>query len=347
MTIPIPRNRAISEIMLTVRCTNGATRNTTDDGERQTIIESVEEIKLSAGSRVFAHYDGQTCRDWETYRTGRTPYFKDTMTGGVAQEAVFPLVFNRYAGDPYCALPAPIYDSLELYVKHDFTVSATGGFATGTAKYDLYADVLPPMGTPELQNLRVIETKKKQDYTTVASGIEPIDLTIDPTRQLRRLLVSCYEKAIAEGTDITTVELQVNSETKVSDDWNRYQWQNAQDSHLKYAQNITLDPAADADIYYTKVPNVEPQFIATAAGSEDAYLTVSGDNVTLTGVAAGEGGELRCGSQVIPATIIMDFDKDLSLRNLIPQGVKDLQVLLTQAAAGGAVQVHEQSLARA
>lgn len=346
LTIPIPRNRAIGDIMLVVRNTNSATGNLNDNTDNmETVISSMTEIKLSAGSRVFREHSGQACRDWDTYRNGRVPYFNWVTGNSVVQEAHFPIPFGRFTGDMQCALPAPLYDSLDLYIKYAFETDAADGFTTSLGKYDVYIDVLPEMDEAALRNMRVIEMVKKQDFTTAASGVEPIDLTIDPTRQLRSLMVMCYEKAIAEGVDLTLMELEVDSEKKFTDDWNRWQYQNAVDCRLRYQQNMTFVPHADADVIWTRVPAVEPQITPLATGAEDQYLTVTADNITVTGVAADESSILQLNSPVIPAAMFMDFDKDLSMRNMLPMGVRDLVLKMTSGAVGGAVEIHEMMVA--
>ncbi|MCK4518296.1 hypothetical protein KAT92_05970 [Candidatus Babeliales bacterium] len=332
--------------MFVVRNTNSATGNLNDNTDNmETVVSSISEMKLSAGSRVFREHSGQICRDWDTYRNGMVPYFNWSTDNSAVQEAYFPMPFGRFAGDMQCALPAPLYDSLDLYIKYKFETDAADGFTTGLGKYDLYIDILPEMSQEAYRNMRIIEMVKKQDFTTAASGVEPIDLTIDPTRQLRCLLVRCYEKAIAEGVDLTLMELEVDSEKKFTDDWNRWQYQNAVDCRLKYQQNMTFVPHADADVIWTGVPAVEPQITPLATGAEDQYLTVTADNITVTGVAADEGSILQLNSPVIPACIFMDFDKDLSLRNMLPMGVRDLVLKMTSGGAGGATEIHEQMVA--
>jgi len=146
-TIHIPRGACIGNLMLTVRAQNGGTNNSTDDAVMQTINESMEEIKVMAGSRVVFEASGQRCQDWNTYRTGRMPYRDfDERLGGTYpngwQEAIYNIPFGRFPGDEAVGLPAPLYGALELKLKYDFTISATHGYATGTAKRELYMDIM-------------------------------------------------------------------------------------------------------------------------------------------------------------------------------------------------------------
>ena len=353
MSFALPLNKAISSLMLTIRNKNGSTSNTDDAGALETVINSIEEIKVQVGNHVIKEYSGAICRDWATYRNGRMPFFRDTQIAGGSyptgwQEAVFPIDFGRFPGDPVCGLPAPLFESLDLYVKYDFTVSSADGFVTGQHKYDLYADMFPKMSKEALLNLRVIEQRKKQDYVTASSGVEPIDLTIDPVKQLRQVMVKCYQTGIAEGVDVTKVAFEVDSSTMMTDDWNRWQWQNAIDCGLKYLHVINpvyLDDASH--VIYSEIPNVEPQLTALVANTEDAYISTTGDQITIakTSASAGETVALALYSQVIPGCVFIDLDKDQSMRNLVSQNVKDLSVKLTQGGAGsGAVEVHEMSV---
>ena len=354
MDFGISKNRAISSLMLTIRNKNGSTSNTNDAGALETVINSIEEIKIQVGNHVIKEYSGQACRDWAIYRNGRIPFFRNTQKAGGTypegwQEALFPIDFGRFPGDPVCGLPAPLFESLDLYVKYNFTINSADGFVTGSHKYDLYADVFPKMSREALLNLKVIEQRKKQDYLTESSGIEPIDLTIDPVKQLRQVMVKCYQTGIAEGVDVTKVALEVDSSTMMTAGWNKWQWYNAVECGLKYLQVINPVYLNDeSHVIYSEIPNVEPQVTPLVAGTEDVYISTAGDQITIAGGAVSPGGEtvaLVLSSQVIPGCVFIDLDKDQSMRNLISQNVKDLDIKLTQGGSGsGAVEVHEMSI---
>ena len=356
MDVPLPRNRAIASLALTVRNKNGATSNCIDNEALQTVIESMEMIKIEAGSRVFKEYSGQVCRDWATYRNGRMPFYTHTQVAGATyptgwSEALFPINFGRYPGDKSVFLAAPLYDSLDLKMTYDFTISSTGGFVTGKHKFDLYADILPPMSHEALTGSRVIEQRKKQDHTTIASGIEPIALTLDGRRQMRQILIRCYEHNIAEGVDVTDISLDVDSQEIVTDDWKRWQWQNALDCKLKYEQIAHMQSSgnstANSDIIWSLIPNVEPFVSAVDTGAENLYLTAAGDEITVANGTNDEKYDLILKSQVVPTCVFIDFDKNLSMADVLAQGVRDIELKLTQGGAGGAVEIHEMSLAPA
>jgi len=354
--IQIPNNRPISALMLVVRDKNGSSSNCVDAGTLQTVVESITKIKVEADAREIKDYSGQVCRDFATYRDGRMPPFTNTQVAGSTyptgwNEAVFPINFGRFPSDRQVFLAAPLYDPLYLKMSYDFTISSTAGFVSGYAKYDLYADVMPKMDPAALKTTKVLEETLKQQHTTISSGIEPVPITLDPTRRLRQLLVRCYETGVAEGVDITKLSLDIDSKEIVTDDWNRWQWQNALDSRLKYEQVAHMVATADQDnnpdVIYTGIPNVEPLISPISAGTEDIYVTTTGDQVTVAGAASGEEYRLIMHSPVIPACVFLDFDRNLSMSNMINQGSRDIQLNMTQGAAGGAVEVYEQSIAPA
>lgn len=350
--IKLPENRAISRLLLTIRNQNGSTSNTDDAGALETVVNSITEIKVQSGSRIFKEFSGQACRDWAIYRTGRNPQFFDTQVAGSTyptgwQEAVFPIDFGR-ANVPYdtvCGLPTPLYkqNGTELKIKYDFTIDTADGFVTGAHKFDLVAEVMPA-GT-DLKNMKVIEQRKKIEDTSAASGVEPYDLTIDPVKQLRQVMIQVYETGIAEGVDVSKVSLDVDSAEVCVDDWNRWQWQNAMDCRLKFLQvidSVYLDD--NSHVLWTEIPAVQPQMVAQDSTTEDCYLTVAGDQVTIKDADGTDNVALAMHSDVIPRCVFLDFDKDASLRNMISQNKQDIVVHLTHGGAGGAIEIHEMSI---
>jgi hypothetical protein len=350
--IKLPENRAISRLLLTIRNRNGATSNTDDAGALETVVNSISEIKVQSGSRIFKEFSGQACRDWATYRNGRNPPFFNTQIAGSTyptgwQEATFPIDFGR-ANIPYdtvCGLPTPLYkqNGTELKIKYDFTIDTADGFVTGSHKFDLVAEVMP-IGT-DLNGMQVIEQRKKIEDTSAASGVEPYDLTIDPVKKLRQVMIQVYETGIAEGVDVSKVSLDVDSAEVCVDDWNRWQWQNAIDCRLKWEQlidSVYLDDTSH--VLYTEIPNVQPLMCEQDTGIA-GYVTVAGDQVTVAGAAsAGENVSLALKSDVIPRCVFLDFDKDSSMRNMISQDKQDIVIHLTHGGADGAIEIHEMSI---
>jgi hypothetical protein len=360
-TFSLKRNDLVVGYLMKVRAGNGATYNSVDAGAEQTIEEAITKIEVRSGSATFKSYSGDHCRKIATYRNGRLP---ETLLTGIAggtwagnsdpllgvQEMAFPIDFctkqDPFGNKTNTLFPAPLYDSLDLVLDYDFTISATAGFATGTEYMDLYAVTLPRTDTTNMENKKILVETKKADYTTVASGDQSFDLTLDSNRMLRHLYVDCYEAGIGEGVDVTDLTLKVDGNSDHSIRWGDLQALNASDCRLNYRKLYQWDPTGTDDQIYTKVPAaraiITPYGTADAAGMMVAY---DNDKVTVTG-DTGEQFEMAITSDVLPAMCVFDFDKDGMQQNMQYCGVKDLDLVITQGGAGGALTVLEQHIAK-
>ena len=343
--IPLPRANQIGMLYLTVRATNGADQNIADDAEQQTIQESLSRIEVFSGGEVLKKYNGYDCRSIATYDTGRLPNETRTQVGGAVQESVFPIRFNLDPMDTNVILPAPLMDSLHLEFDYNFTESATAGFAASGFYYDLYAEVYPP--DVDMENKNIIVTKQKDTYTTTGAGEKGFDLTIDPRRMLRRIYMDVYEVLIAEGVDVTDVELQVDSDRKVLGKWNAIQAINAYNCKLNWNESILTEAHSTTDIIETRIPNLKPPMYIDYSGAVTEYAaSITADAITMANSAQGITGNLLLSSDVIPAFAVIDFDKDLSLRHLQTQNLKNLELILTDGASGGSVRILEESIVK-
>jgi|GEM_PF-4757954 hypothetical protein len=374
-TFPIKRTGEILALMLKMRAKNGATANAPDAAIMPTVESSLTKIEVRSGSTIFKSFNGEICRKFTTYRDGKLPYTLYTQAAGGTwaghadpslgwQDYQFPIYFTP-KGDPYgnktnCMLPAPLYDSLDLVMDYNFTISATAGFVTGGANhvFDLYGLYMPTgQGgyAPASQDARtrmlnrniLIETKK-QDFTSLASGDTPFNLTLDPKRWLRQLMVFCYVAAVGEGVDITDLKLRVNNDIYWGTQWGDLQAKNAQDSRLNWNMDMYLKCQTANDELWTRVPAPNPYMISGTAPTVAAYFTTlgHGDDVTITTDSANDVNLIGLRSNVIPAAVIFDFDQDGLMQNLQSCGVNDLDLVLTNGGAGAAVQLVEQHVSK-
>ncbi len=364
-TFPIKRTDQILQLLLKVRAKNGATANAPDAAAMPTVESALTKINVKSGSADFKSYSGEICRKLAAYRNGRVPKTLYTQAAGGAwagnddpslgwQEYAFPIYFNT-PRDPYgnlMALPAPLYDSLDLVMDYNFTISATAGFVTGGSNhiFDLYALVMPKQDNVSMQNKRILVETKKQDYTSKASGDEPLNLTLDANRYLRQLMVFCYENGIGEGVDITELKLKVDGDTFWASKWGALQAQNAEDASWDgiAIPNMYLKCQTATDELWTRVPAPYPYMIAGTGPTIAPYFTAlgNGDKVTITTDAANDVNLIDIRSPVIPAVAVIDLDKDGSLQNMQWCGAKDLDVILTNGGADAAVQIIEQHVAK-
>jgi len=373
-TFPIKRTGEILALFLKMRAKNGATANAPDAATMPTVESSLRKIEVKSGSTIFKSYTGEICRKFATYRNGRLPYTLHTQAAGGTwagdedpslgwQDYLFPIYFTP-RGDDFgnktnCMLPAPLYDSLDLVLDYDFTISATAGFVTGGTnhQFDLYGLYLPqgeggfkPAGDARsrMMNRNILVETKKQDYTSVASGDEPFDLTLDPKRWLRQLMVFCYENGIGEGVDITDLRLRINNDIYWASQWGDLQAKNAMDCGLDWWYDLYMKCQTTTDELWTRVPSPYPYMIAGTAPTVAPYFgtLAAGDKVTITTDANNDVNLVGLSSHVIPATVIFDFDQDQLMMNLQPCGVQDLDLVLSNGGAGGAVQIVEQHVSK-
>lgn len=345
--INLPRANQIGMLFLTVRGTNGANQNSADDSEQQTIQEALSRIEVFSGGEVLKKYNGDDCRSIATYDTGRLPPETRSQINAAVQESVFPIRFNLDPQDTNVILPAPLMDTLSLEFDYTFTADADEGFASSGFYYDLYAWVYPPDG--DMENKNILVTKTKDSYTTTGAGEKPFDLTIDSRRMLRRVYVDCYVKAVAEGVNVTDIELQVDSDRIVMGKWNAIQAINAYDCGLNWREHILTDAFTAHDVICTRVPTLHnhnyQSYDGTNRDDTEYIASVTGDSLTMVNTVAA-AGTLDIASDVIPAFAVIDFDRDLSLRWLQTQNLKNLQLILTDAVSGSAVRILEESIVK-
>jgi len=356
-TFFLPNARAISSLVLTVKAMNAADHNTSDACMAETILEAISDIRVETGSRVFKQFDAQSAYDLATYRDGTPSYLDLTqVTGGTYpsgwQEVSIPINFGRFPEDRVCGLPAPLYPGLQMSIDYDFDVLDTGGtpaaaFLTGTDShtFSLYASTFPDLPDASLRAMKVICDRKRQDYTTKAKGVAPINLSSSNASHLRQIMVSAYLAGSQEGELLSKLTVKASGKDLWTGKWNEIQRDNADKCGLQFDRSILTMAKTTDDQYYSRIPDIdEALFSAKTTTSEDAYLSIDGDKVTINSQTADDEGLLRLGSSVIPTCAIIDFDENLSMKHLLPMNLKKLQLEVVNAGAGGAVQIYEQTV---
>lgn len=364
-TFALKRNDQILEYIVKVRAKNGATANAPDGVIMPTIEEALSKIEVKSGGAVFKSYTGEMCRKIAAYRNGQLPHTLHTQAAGGTwagnddpslgwMEYTFPINFNL-PNDPYgyrsnVMLPAPLYDSLDLVIDYDFEISSTAGFLTGGANHliDVYALVMPKESKSAMMDKRIIVEQNKQDYTSVVSGEENFGLTTDANRFLRQLFVWCYEAGIGEGVDITSGQFKVNGDPQWTWKWGDLQAKNAMDARLQYFIDYYMKNVGTTDELWTRIPAPLPIMVAGTSPTAAPHFTTlaAGDKVTVTTDTANDVNLMRVNSEVLPATVVLDLDQDGSMQHMQYQGVKDLEMILTNGGAGAAVKILEQSIAK-
>ena len=341
VTIPIKRTHQIADLVLEVRATNGANHNAADNARQQEITEAIQRIKLQSGSKVYYDTSGEMNMHYNAYRSGKYPAELHDQGDAAIQEQTFPIPFGIDPGDDEMSLPAPLMDSLDMVIDYDFTIDADAGFATGTGYYSIYAWVWPAEPVNVMEDKSFLVCEKKHDWTTLAAGDHNFDMTLDERRMLRQIICWCYENEIGEGVDITDVGLKVDSELIAEYSWCELQKQNANDCNLTWERLWHLHANTANDEIWTRVPEPTVQLTSSQA---TAFITVVADSVTVTVNAADDTTDMLLKSERIPGTVVLDFDRNKSMRHLQPQGVRDIDFIISQGGAGGDVDVLEQSV---
>jgi len=359
-TLPLKRNDMIVGLNVILRVQNGASGNPHDAVTETTVEQGITKMEVRSGSAVFKSYSGEMNRKIATYRNGKLPGhiitgavggtwtgFNNPLTGW--QHMTFPIDFctkqDPYGNKTGVIMPAPLYDSLDLVIDTAFTVAATG-IATGTVYADVYALTLPRMERVAMEGKRVLTETKKADYTSLATGDESFDLTLDSNRFLRHLYINAYETGIEEGVDITDLQLKVEGNNEIAGKWGIIQEQNALDCGLNFHKHYYMDTGDASTVHRSRVPSPRFNLSAGEAQTVPVYASKAGDQITVVN-DNGEVYYLDVSSDVLPGMAILDFDRDGLMGNMQYCGVKDLDLVMTNGGADAAVQVLEQHVSKA
>jgi hypothetical protein len=201
-TIDLKGVDPISAIEIQYEATNGATSNV-----GVPLHKDVDKIEVVDGSDVLFSLSGPQLAALNFYETGRYP-FHDLNEGAAAvQKETFTIHWGRKIGDQRLYLDPARFTNPQLKLTHSLTISATAGFATGTGKLTAIAKLFDEKpAAPD----GFLMSKDHYDWTTVASGDEPVTLPTDWAYRL--LLIRGYESGIAWDTDITKVKLSLNND---------------------------------------------------------------------------------------------------------------------------------------
>ncbi len=161
---------------------------------------------------------------------------------------------------------------------------------------------MPKEDKTAMLNKRILVETKKQDYTSLASGDEPFDLTLYSSRFLRQLMVTCYENGVGEGVDITEPKLKVEGDTFWAGKWGDLQALNAQNSKLNYNFRAYLNAVSANDELWTRIPAARPILTPITAPTIAPYSGAlsAGDKVTVNTDAQGDNNILTCTAKYSP-----------------------------------------------
>jgi len=347
VTINLSKANFLSEVQLTLRMTNGATSNATIGGDQQNIVNAVSRIEVLGNGAQLKNYRGWECIKWAQYlRAVKPPHNRRETAAGVQMQN-FPILFDRFTGDELCMLPAKLFKTLVLRWTNTFPISATAGFATGTARADVIEEEWVSDDQP---NSKIIlrETEVTQ-YTTLATGAARVPVGGLPLGNLiTKVLMHNYLRSVEEGTTISYVRLGINNMSEIPfglTRWTALQDKNKLDYMMEddeVAQIFTMKNADTFDIRMSRLKSVV--CMDSLAVTYANFTTIAGDTLTVnqsdlatpSAVTSVNGIHVIARSEAPVANCVfidMDKKKDFSggIRSNMVNSV-DLEV--TNAGAG-------------
>jgi len=347
--VKLPESNVLHTLLILCEMTTGST-----SCQGNGLTDVVDWIKvIRGGSQVLAYLEPEHIRALSLLDADANLVETHDEQASVVQKAQYPIMFGRGLFDPDFYLPLKDGQDIELQIKYSPTIAATA-YATGTFKTTVLG-LMTLGGNPGSYNGTVV-SRIIENFTTAASGVK--EVTPSQRHLWRRLLVRCYEAGIADGVDVTNVQLDLNDEERVPVNlsWNELHAYNMLRHPVMVNKKATIF-WQDADTVPTllsriKAVNLAP--VTTDAPATDVFYrvkadSIAGDTVTLCASVA----TIAAGSEVLAAdttdrAIWAEFiSEGLPFMVEVPINMKDeppyfdsrawdeVKISLTQSAAGG------------
>jgi hypothetical protein len=356
--IALPRKGALSALLLRIRITNGSTA-----GEEH-IVDAIDKVEVVAdGSNVLFSLEGVELLRWAWYWLKRFPPQSWNEGVSAVQELNLPIFFGRYLGDPMFYLDLGQYRDVELRIQYSPTIAVTS-FATATTQFHIpmWVDDSGAAPGPRLGFLRTTQVRA---FNSAASGEDITELS--RLYKYMDIMVYCREAAIADGVDITTVEVRVDDKRIIpfTGIWDDIQAENEQMFGIIPIVNLLALRANAATIGMRTGRILEAKvgerftYAATVDFPMYTIASVAGDVITLAGQLV-EGSatyaavaldttrrtlDVRARGLGIGNAIVIPFalngNPDLALD---PTNMSRLQLALTQGGADGATKISTREL---
>lgn len=358
-TVELARAGLLSAIMLRLECTNGATSGT------ERLRDAIDRVEVIAdGSDVLFSLEGTEIERWQYVWQKRRAAQVLTQRLSVVQELSLLVPFGRFIGDPALNLDLSKYQRVELSIQFSPTISGTA-FTTATFTISAIEYSWRPENMP-VGRRGFLRTRQIRSFTSAVSGEEVVEL--DRRYPLMGALVYAREAAIADGVDITIVEVRENDGRVIP---YTARWLDAQ---MENHEMLDIDPTEEGVVLRTDAETIDT-FVSRildaqvsieddtgAADSADPMAkiaSVTADRITLAVVETDNDGTdggsgvatalypihwrargIGIGNAVwVPLALPGDID------NPYPAPEKDkVQLVLTNGAAGAAVRVSTQEL---
>jgi hypothetical protein len=171
VVVDLTKNLKILYLTLRYTNTNGATSNTL--ARLNSMVTKLACIDASQVLHSLSMAEEQA-KNFFDYK--RLPYQALTQAAGgtVKEECV--IDFRRMPGDKNFYLDTSRFQNPQLQLTHDFTISATAGFATGDGKLTIIARVIDSGAEA---NNGFVMAKELDSFSSASSGDHTTDLPLD------------------------------------------------------------------------------------------------------------------------------------------------------------------------
>jgi len=296
--LSLPNRGSLHTALLKCAVTNGAT-----GGRAVSIFDAIDKIEIIAdGSEVIYSLTPVEIEKWYETLQGKGLQMVQGESASGVQYAVLPVMFGRWVYDPEFFLQLERFKDVKLEVTYSPSITADGGFATGTTTFDLM--LLMSFAEPGLAYKGTFKTRQLKSFTSAASGDQEVELP--DAINVRNIGVYAYEAAVADGTDITKVVLEdkASGEKLYEADWSNLIDVSRELHGAEIAHNIELF-AQDNDTIKTRIGAILGWSIQGTIPDVDAtdlfYLTkfdaIAGDTLTLCYMK----GSIVAGSEALSA----------------------------------------------
>lgn len=359
-SLELPETGFLHSLFIRIRATNGAT-----SGLGVSPLDIADEVRVVGdGDERYFTLQPREIEKWYECLNGKGLDMFETDALSVDQYVIFPVQFGRDTFDPQYFLPLARIRNPRLEVAYSPNIAADGGFTTGTVDIDVVGLWSPP--SDNLTYGGTLITRTIKSFTSVASGDEATNIDImDP---IRAVGVYVYEAGIADGVDVTAIELEANNGeyNLLSLDWDNFIQLNRHLFGARIVHNFrTLVQNNDTmNVRLSGIKQWSLALLETPSVAADTFLVyridaIAGDQVTFAGAEA----DITAGAETFTdhATdnpiylsvegdspsyfgLIPYFHNDEGTGYLNPALFDKLRLLLSQGAAGAAVRISLQYL---
>ena len=321
-------NLPIQWVYVLYRATNGATSNTVGK-----LCHEITKLEVVDGSDVLYSVRGREAKALNFYDSKFLPFHHYSQDNAdIIQDAFF-INFGRFFGDRDYYLDPRKFTNPQMKFSSEFTVSATAGIATGTAKLTVVIRVIDEGAPPQVG---FVQTKEIYNWTTLSSGEERISLPRD--LPYKAILVGDLETLIEPDIDLTKIKLSIDY-----DRWVPYELRTAE------ILNMNLREYGWGEEICELLPNTSfswlsnlfrpgGSWICEAGGIAKAIATIQTAERTQGAMTTEEAGEVKVlvKGQSPHSTLYLPFGNGIIPEDFFaPQGLAAVELICTMGGAGG------------